>query len=154
MRRGALRDAILSLLADQPMHGYQIMEELEARTGGRWRPSAGSVYPTLQQLEDEQLVTADDLEGRRTFQLTETGRQAAAGQPAQPDWTAGRGGADDLHGLARELAIAATQVSRVGSANATEEAKRILTDARRSMYRLLADDAPASAGDPTSGAES
>ena len=83
-RRGALRAAVLSLLAEQPMHGYQVMQELETRSGGRWRPSAGSVYPTLQQLEDEQLVSVDEIDGRRTFQLTDAGRSAAATNPARP----------------------------------------------------------------------
>ena len=82
-RRGALRAAVLSLLAEQPMHGYQVMQELEARSGGRWRPSAGSVYPTLQQLEDEQLVSVEEIDGRRTFQLTDAGRSAAATNPTQ-----------------------------------------------------------------------
>ena len=77
MRRGAVRDAILGLLAEEPMHGYQVMQELGERTGGRWRPSAGSIYPTLQQLEDEGLVTAEDRDGRQTFALTDSG-------PARP----------------------------------------------------------------------
>jgi DNA-binding PadR family transcriptional regulator len=153
MRRGALRDAILSLLAEQPMHGYQVIQELETRTGGRWRPSAGSVYPTLQQLEDERLVAADDIDGRRTYQLTDEGRKAAAAQPAQPDWASGRDPGDDLHGLARELGIAALQVTRVGSTNAVDEARRLLTDARRSLYRILAEDRPDDAASDASDSE-
>ena len=109
-RRGALRAAVLSLLAEQPMHGYQIMQELESRSGGRWRPSAGSVYPTLQQLEDEQLVSVDEIDGRRTFQLTDAGRTAAATNPdptGDGAWTGGRERGGDLRGLTRELGIAA-----------------------------------------------
>ena len=145
-RRGALRAAILSLLAERPMHGYQVMQELEARSGGRWRPSAGSVYPTLQQLEDEQLVSVDEIDGRRTFELTDTGRSAAATSPGQTGdgaWTGGRERDGDLHGLTRELGIAAMQVTRVGSPATVEAAATILSDARRSLYRLLADDAAA-----------
>ena len=142
-RRGALRAAVLSLLVEQPMHGYQIMQELESRSGGRWRPSAGSVYPTLQQLEDEQLVSVEEIDGRKTFKLTDAGRTAAASNPSQTGdaaWTGGREHGGDLHGLTRELAIATMQVARVGSPATIEAASTILTDARRSLYRLLADD--------------
>ena len=87
------------------MHGYQIMQELKSRSGGRWRPSAGSVYPTLQQLEDEQLVSVEEIDGRKTFQLTEYGRQAAATDPiptGDAAWTGGRERGGDLHGLTRD----------------------------------------------------
>src|SRR5262245_63560641 len=77
VRRGDVRSAVLALLDDRPMHGYEIITELEERTGGRWRPSAGSIYPTLQLLEDEGLVTAEQTEGKRVFSLTEAGREAA-----------------------------------------------------------------------------
>src|ERR1700731_1843201 len=77
--RGDIRAAILALLAEQPMHGYQIIQELTERSGGAWRPSPGSVYPTLQQLEDEGLVRAVQTEaGRRVHELTEAGRAEAA----------------------------------------------------------------------------
>jgi len=138
-RRGAIREATLALLAEQPMHGYQVMQELGERSGGRWRPSAGSVYPTLQQLEDEGLVTVEDRDGRRTFALTDAGRTAAQAIPADRPWTRGEPG-DDLGGLARELGIAAIQVNRVGTPAAQAAARTILTEARRSLYRLLADD--------------
>ena len=121
------------------MHGYQVMQELGERSGGRWRPSAGSVYPTLQQLEDEGLVTVEDRDGRRTFALTEAGRTAAEAIPADRPWIRREEG-DDLGGLARELGIAAIQVTRVGTPAAQAAARTILTDARRSLYRLLADD--------------
>ena len=138
-RRGAIREATLALLAEQPMHGYQVMQELGERSGGRWRPSAGSVYPTLQQLEDEGLVTVEDRDGRRTFALTDAGRTAATATPADRPW-ARREGGDDLGSLARELGIAAIQVARVGTPAAQDAARTILTDARRNLYRLLAED--------------
>jgi DNA-binding PadR family transcriptional regulator len=121
------------------MHGYQVMQELGERSGGRWRPSAGSVYPTLQQLEDEGLVTVEDRDGRRTFALTEAGRTAAAASSPDRPW-ARRERGDDLGTLARELGTAAIQVARVGTPTAQDSARTILTEARRSLYRLLADD--------------
>jgi len=73
-RRGSIRVSVLRLLNERPMHGYELIQEFEQRTGGRWRPSPGSVYPTLAQLEDEGLVTATDVEGRKRFELTDAGR--------------------------------------------------------------------------------
>ena len=131
------------------MHGYQVMQELGERSGGRWRPSAGSVYPTLQQLEDEGLVTVEDRDGRRTFALTETGRTAAAAISSEHPWPRGDR-ADDLRHLARELGIAAIQVDRVGTVAAQSAARTILTDARRGLYRLLAEDDVSTDGGSTS----
>src|SRR5919106_6860369 len=85
VRRGNVRFAILSALQAGPMHGYQVIQELESRTQGRWRPSAGSVYPTLQQLEDEGLVTSADVDGRRTYSLSDAGRTAAEEHPLAAD---------------------------------------------------------------------
>jgi DNA-binding PadR family transcriptional regulator len=125
------------------MHGYQVIQELEARSGGRWRPSAGSVYPTLQQLEDEGLVRSEDVEGRRTYALTDAGRRtiAASPPPRHPrmDADAGRE-AIDVRGLAIQLIGAVIQVNKVGSPRARREARDILVDARRRIYRLLAED--------------
>src|ERR687889_26340 len=77
-RRGDVRSAILAVLAERPMNGYQIIQEIAERSGGAWKPSPGSIYPTLQQLEDEGLVTADAATGRRTFTLTDEGRAYVA----------------------------------------------------------------------------
>jgi DNA-binding PadR family transcriptional regulator len=141
IRRGEIRPLILALLTRKPMHGYEIIQLLEAQSGGRWRPSAGSVYPTLQQLSDEGLVTGEEVDGRRTYTLTEAGREAAADAPEPPDWgDFDRDGDADLRKLAMQLAQAVQQVDRVGSAQARQESVRILTDARRQVYRLLAED--------------
>jgi DNA-binding PadR family transcriptional regulator len=129
------------------MHGYEVIQELEEQSGGRWRPSAGSVYPTLQQLADEGLVTSEEIDGRRTYTLTAEGRAAAAAVPPRSDWSAGSDRGPDLRRPALELARAAMQVGSVGTPAARREAERILTDARRQMYRLLADDEPADDGD-------
>lgn len=152
VRRGEVRLLILAALAIRPMHGYEVIQELEEQSGGRWRPSAGSVYPTLQQLADEGLVTSDEVDGRRTYTLTDAGRAAAAAAPPRPDWSAETGRGPDLRRPAIELARAALQVAAVGTPNARREADRILTDARRQLYRLLADDEPAEGPDETGSA--
>jgi len=142
VRRGNVRFAILSVLQDGPMHGYQIITELETRTRGVWRPSAGSVYPTLQLLEDEGLLTSEQVDGRRTFSLTDAGRQAAEEHPLTADkWLdADTAGMPDLPKLAKALVSAAAQVEKIGTPDATAAAREVLVDARRRLYRLLADD--------------
>jgi DNA-binding PadR family transcriptional regulator len=141
IRRGEIRPLILAILVQKPMHGYEVIQELEAQSGGRWRPSAGSVYPTLQQLSDEGLVTSAEVDGRRTYTLTDEGRAAAAASTTRSTWTDAEGDREpDIRALAMQLAGAVMQVHRVGTPGARREAKRILSDARRQMYRLLADD--------------
>lgn len=155
VRRGDVRAAILAVLADKPMHGYQVMQDLRERSGGAWAPSAGSIYPTLQQLEDEGLVRGEERDGRRVFTLTDEGRAAAAdalkgGSP----WEIGRDEAGaDLGSLAMQVARAAMQVRHVGTQAAISEARRILGAARRDLYRLLAEDGAAGEEDPTPGPE-
>ena len=147
-RRGDVRLAVLTLLAEQPMHGYQIITELGSRSGGVWRPSPGSVYPTLQQLQDEGLVTVAEEDGRRTFSLTDAGRaeveRASAGRRAP--WEDMADEADDAAGTLKSLVgqlIAATiQVATAGTHDQVAQAEKVLTDARRAMYRLLAEDEP------------
>jgi DNA-binding PadR family transcriptional regulator len=150
VRRGNVRYAILSALQDRPMHGYEVIQELERRTDGRWRPSAGSIYPTLQLLEDEGLVTSEEVERRRTYSLTDAGRTSAEEHPM-----AASGGLDteataDGPNLGRELrsvAHASMQIQRIGSSEAQKAANEVLLDARQRLYRLLADD-DADAGHP------
>src|SRR5262245_33583576 len=77
-RRGDVRTALLALLSERPMHGYEMIQQLDERTGGIWKPSPGSVYPTLQMLEDEGLVTSTQSEGRKLFTLTDEGAPVAA----------------------------------------------------------------------------
>ena len=142
--RGDIRAAILALLAEEPMHGYQIIQELAERTGGVWRPSPGSVYPTLQLLEDEELVreTASD-SGKRVYELTDAGREQAATAPAP--WSAVAGDEADglvtLRDLAHQVMAATRQVALAGTDAQIESAQEILRDARRRLYRLLAEDA-------------
>lgn len=142
--RGDIRAAILALLAEEPMHGYQIIQELTERTGGVWRPSPGSVYPTLQQLEDEELVReAASESGKRVYELTDLGREQAVAAP-EP-WSAVAGESADalvtLRDLAYQVMAATRQVAHAGTAAQLESAQAVLRDARRRLYRLLAEDA-------------
>jgi DNA-binding PadR family transcriptional regulator len=141
IRRGEIRPLVLAALARKPMHGYEVIQAFEAQSGGRWRPSAGSVYPTLQQLADEGLVTSEEIDGRRTYTLTDAGREAAAEAPAPPRWGDFDSAAgSDLRKVGMQLIQAVMQVQQVGSPRAREETNRILSDARRRIYRLLAED--------------
>ena len=143
-RRGDVRNAILVALADEPMHGYQIMQKLEERSGGAWRPSPGSVYPTLQMLEDQGLVEGEDVDGRRVFSLTGAGAEEAGKlreRLGDSPWGE-RAEADPRFALrqaAMALAGAVKQVAVSGTADDAEKALEILRDARKRVYALLAD---------------
>src|SRR5439155_11957174 len=102
VRRGNVRAAILALLLERSMHGYEMIQELEARSGGSWRPSAGSIYPTLQLLEDEGLVKSEDVEDRRRYSLTKAGRAAADKRRGPPPWEEVAGVAGARGGQLRE----------------------------------------------------
>ena len=146
MRRGAIRDAVLLVLADQPRHGYDVMNELAERSGGLWRPSPGSVYPTLQQLEDEGLVRATEVDGKRVFRLTDAGQAEAAKVKEQgsPWSTLDDGVSSDRRALfqsAMQAGVAASQVAQAGSGEQIAAAQAVLDDTRKRLYRLLADDA-------------
>ncbi|WP_053388310.1 PadR family transcriptional regulator [Leucobacter japonicus] len=143
--RGDVRAAVLSLLAEEPMHGYQIIREIEQRSGGSWKPSAGSVYPTLQLLADEGLITAEESNGRKTYALTDAGRDAVAEGEGEAPWkTAVSGDSPKRHGaLAQagfDLAQAAAQVGRTGTPEQVTEAVDVLERARRELYGILAQD--------------
>jgi DNA-binding PadR family transcriptional regulator len=142
VRRGDVRQALVMLLAESPMHGYQMITELTERSGGAWRPSAGSVYPTLQQLEDEGLVRVEERDDRRVYQLTEAGREVASRtKRGTPPWEiAGPDGSPDLRGVGAQVMSATMQVMRDGDPRMRAEAYTLLAECRRSLYRLLAED--------------
>jgi DNA-binding PadR family transcriptional regulator len=150
-RRGDVRAAALALLAEAPMNGYQIIQEISERSGGVWRPSPGSVYPALQQLEDEGLIRAEAGEGgRRAFQLTDEG-QAYASSHAEElrapwDVVAGSAGgaALEMRKLIGQVAMAAFQVISAGTDAQAAQARQLLTDTRKALYRILAADDDAS----------
>ncbi|MCL2769333.1 MAG: PadR family transcriptional regulator [Solirubrobacterales bacterium] len=148
-RRGDIRMAALLLLAEEPRNGYQIMQEVQERSGGVWRPSPGSVYPALSQLEDEGLIRSDDTAGRRLFDLTDQGRAYVEERSSEtPPWEAIGGDSGErvaeLGTLVREVASAFVQVVRGGNEEQLAQAREVLVGARRALYRILADEQPES----------
>jgi DNA-binding PadR family transcriptional regulator len=144
--RGDVRNAVLAVLAEEPQHGYAILGLLAERSGGLWRPSPGSVYPILGQLEDEGLVTAAETEGRRVFSLTEAGRayvESHREQLTEPWHAIGgsrRRGAMSLAESMRSLGGAFREVAHNGTDAQLARAVTVLDEARKSLYRILAED--------------
>ena len=136
---------LLLLLSEAPMHGYDLIRALEERSGGAWRPSPGSVYPTLQLLEDEGLVTGEDRDGKRIYTITDAGRaeleERRARGGGQEPWEFGPlgEGLGQLRESGFQLAAAAMQVARTGSQSQREQAAEVLTEARKKLYALLAE---------------
>jgi DNA-binding PadR family transcriptional regulator len=156
VRRGDVRMAIIDVLhrartADEPVNGYQVIQEISELSNGEWRPSPGSVYPTIQQLQDEGLVESDDERGRRTIRLTDTGvswagdhvdelasvwapfarpEQATNGQPS---------GQADIKSEIGQVVSAVWQLGTQGSEQQRRAALDVLVDTRRRLYGILAD---------------
>jgi DNA-binding PadR family transcriptional regulator len=146
-RRGDVRAAILALLEERPMHGYEMIQELEERSDGMWRPSAGSIYPTLSLLEDEGLITGEEHEGKRRFALTDAGRATAAQRSADdrpPPWEQAAEGETDerreMAGAVKQFWPALVQIMKVGSPDQLGRAKAVLDDARKQLYAILAEE--------------
>lgn len=149
--RGDVRITVLILLDEGPANGYQLMQAIEQRTNGAWKPSSGSIYPALQQLEDEGIVRIMEGEGRKMFALTDEGRQYV--QEHRAEWTApwegigeDDGGASEeavrIRDVIAQLAMAYMQVIQVGTESQREEAARVLVGTRQALYRILAADSP------------
>ncbi|WP_460346272.1 PadR family transcriptional regulator [Actinoallomurus acanthiterrae] len=146
VKKGDVRAASLALLAEGPRNGYQIIQEIAERSQGIWRPSPGSVYPALQQLEDEGLVRSEEDGGRRTYHLTETGfvhlreRREGAADPWEEVAESVSEEMVDLHRQLAQVGMAMRQVMMAGSPGQRDDARKILADTRRALYRLLAED--------------
>jgi DNA-binding PadR family transcriptional regulator len=150
-KRGDVRSAILVLLAEQPRNGYQVMQELEQRSGGAWRPSPGSVYPAFQQLEDEGLIRADESGSGKVYHLTDAGKLAAQkiNADGEAPWEAL--GDDDEEHMAmfhqiKQVGLACLQIAHAANPQQTKEATKVLSDARKALYAILAQD-PEDAGE-------
>jgi len=141
--RQNVRPAILALLLERPMHGYEMIQELESRTGGIWRPSPGSVYPTLQLLEDEGLIEAQATGGRKSYQLTDAGRAEAETAAQNPPWAQftddTMSQVQDFRDAAIGIMSALKQVGFNGTPEQREKALGVLNEAKRKLYAILAD---------------
>ena len=144
-RRGNVRAAILALVGERPMHGYEIIQQLEERSGGLWRASPGSIYPTLHLLEDEGLVTSEKADDKRSFSLTDAGRAEAERQASEkPPWEQLAEGADStelrLRQSAFQVGMAAMQVAQAGSEEQVATTLDVLAETRRRIYAILAEE--------------
>ena len=145
-RRGAVRQAVLLLLDEQPMHGYELITELERRSEGRWRPSPGAMYPALSRMEERGLIISEDVDGKRRFSLTTDGRARVAelrdvqGDDAAAPWddAGGTGHRGDLRRGVAELVGQVRQIGRFGTPEQIERAGTVLATAKRSLYEILA----------------
>jgi DNA-binding PadR family transcriptional regulator len=140
-----VRLALLRLLAEEPRNGYQLMQTIEERSDARWRPSPGSVYPTLSQLEDEGLIRSTESEGARKFEITDAGREHLETRAEEPaPWELGEdegdNGLSELGSQITQIARAAAQVAKVGDERQRTRAGELLAETRRSLYRILAED--------------
>ena len=143
-RRGDVRLALLRLLAEAPANGYQLMQTIEERSAGHWRPSPGTVYPRLSQLEDEGLIKPIGDDGNRQLEITEAGREhleTRAGEPdpwenQEPDFAP----LAEIGPLVLQIGKAAWQVATVGDEGQRAKAAELLTETRRALYRLLAEE--------------
>ncbi|MEV4112843.1 PadR family transcriptional regulator [Nonomuraea sp. NPDC049695] len=144
VRRGDVRAALLALLLEGPQNGYQMIQDIEERSRGVWRPSPGSVYPALQQLEDEGLVTGDESGGSRTYSLTEEGRRQAARHAGEAPWDeVARSVPQDHHELRvlwGQLNEAFSHLVRTASDSQLARTKELIKKTRRSMFQILAED--------------
>lgn len=143
-RRGDVRLALLRLLAESPLNGYQLMQSIEERSEGLWRPSPGSVYPTLAQLEDEGLIRSSEAEGARRFEITDAGREHLRTRADEPAPWAPAAEANnpltELGPLVIQIGKATFQVASVGDQAQRDRARELLADTRRALYRILAEE--------------
>jgi DNA-binding PadR family transcriptional regulator len=143
-RRGDVRAAVLALLTERPMHGYEMIQELDARTGGIWRPSPGSVYPTLQLLEDEGLIASEASEGRKRFTLTDAAREEAAQAAEKAPWSDYAdedevSAAHDFRTAVHGIMSACREIGFTGTDEQRAQALDVLRDTKRKLYAILAE---------------
>ena len=145
VRRGDIRTALFAFLLEQPGHGYEVMQYLETKTNGAWRPSAGSIYPALQQLEDEGMVRSEEQDGRRVYRLTPAGKKEGKARLATRGlpWERMADEPPELVDMRRsvaELTSAATEVVKLGGSDKISRGVEIIRDARKLLYGLLTED--------------
>lgn len=147
-RRGMVGASVLFLLSesDEPMHGYELITALEERSGGRWRPSPGSIYPALARLEDGGFIEGEDDDDKRRYSLTDAGRERLSRFDREDlPWSRGLGGGNDGRRAMAELGGLMRQIGRFGTDEQRLESQRVVGEATQALYRLLAE----GAGNPT-----
>ena len=141
--RGDIKAAILELLSEEPMHGYEMIKEIEERSGGVWSPSPGSIYPTLQMLEDQGLVASEESEGRRRFKLTDSGREEQGAREGKPPWEDARRDAGsesvNLRESTRKIHHAIAQTFHAADADQQRKVRELLDETRRKIYGILSE---------------
>ena len=144
-RRGDIRVALLAGLSDGPAHGYELIQRLSNRTGGRWKPSPGSVYPTLQLLEDAGFVSSSQQDTKRVYAISDAGKAELQTKMASADGTPpwmdpeSIGSHDDLRKAVGQLLMATKQIGMSDNQAHVDATVTILNDARRKLYQLLAE---------------
>lgn len=143
-RRGAVRDALLVVLAERPMHGYDLITEIEARSSGRWRPSPGSVYPALARMEEQGLIRSDEVEEKKVFSITAKGRKVSEAleidrdDPTPARWREAGDSHAALRALPAEITGQARQIRRFGTPEQIDRAAALLDEVKRELYAILA----------------
>jgi DNA-binding PadR family transcriptional regulator len=141
MRRGDVKFLLLGALTKRPMHGYDIMQDLEETYQGRYRPSPGSVYPTLQMLEDGGFVSSQVIDGKRIYEITDAGRKLLEERGNVEDETNPGAEWSELREAVMKFASAVQQGFRqFEDAKTRERIKKVLDDARKEIYTILQDD--------------
>ncbi|MGL5808998.1 MAG: PadR family transcriptional regulator [Nocardioides sp.] len=154
VRRGDVRAAILDVVATEPLNGYQVIQQIAERSGGSWRPSPGSVYPTIAQLTDEGLITSDESSGPRSLRLTPAGEEYVAAHLEELGsvWSAFARPSDapDYQAMKADIGAlmsAVWQIATQGTDRQRQEGIEVLTETRRQLYRILATDEPSGGDD-------
>ncbi|MGI8501758.1 MAG: PadR family transcriptional regulator [Hassallia sp.] len=141
--RGDIKYILLELLAEEPRHGYELIKELEARYGGFWKPSPGSVYPTLQLLEEGGYLTFEQIEGRKVYTITETGRELLS-ERGDRLLSMDRGNRPqqliELKEAIAQVGAAVMQVARNNNADKVTRVREILNRVKREIYSILAEE--------------
>ncbi len=146
VRRGDVPLALLAVVAEQPRHGYDIIRELQERSGGLWHPSPGSIYPTLQMLEEQGLLSSEDVDGKRIYSITDEGRahlEERRAKSGEAPWEVAGQGKErfaKLVGAMSQLGAAVMQVARAGSSEQVDRATEIVGEARKKIYAILSED--------------